>query len=118
VPGAGLRRGAQRRGLLNAEEHNGEYLILFLLLASVLSGADAFFVEPVIAVDAFLAKHHIAKDIFNPAIRVQLALALVTRNERCTPFALLRVLFAGHVEHCCGMSFIANVYKYLSCLRH
>jgi hypothetical protein len=75
-------------------------------------------VTPGDANETFLAHVHITKDIFNPAIRVQLALALVTRHERFAPFALLRVLFvlfgifvlfAGHVEHCGGASFIANV---------
>ncbi len=75
---------------------SSEYSILFLVtfLASFLSRANAFFVRAVSAIDAFLARHHIAKDVFNPAVRVQLAPALFTRNEMLlTPFAL----FAGHV---------------------
>jgi hypothetical protein len=64
-------------------------------LASVLSRANAFFVRAVSAIDAFLANHHIAVVVKNPAVRVQLAPALFARNEGVlTPF----VLFAGHVE--------------------
>ena len=74
-----------------------EYSILFLVtfLASFFSRANAFFVRAVSAIDAFLAQHHIAVVVFNPALRVQLAPALFTRNEMLlTPFAL----FGGHVE--------------------
>jgi hypothetical protein len=65
------------------------------ILAS--SRANAVFVRAVSAIDAFLAQHHIAVVVFNPALRVQLAPALFTRNKMLTlltPFAL----FAGHVE--------------------
>ena len=87
-----------------------EYLILFLasflarFLASFLSRANLVFVTAGSVIDAFLAGHYIAKEIFDSAVRVQLAPAVFTRNESCGPFAL----FAGHVQHCFGMSFISS----------
>ena len=88
-----------------------EYLILFLgsflasFLASFLGRANVFFVTAVTVIDAFLAGHYITKEIFDRAVRVLLAPAVFTRNESFGPFAL----FAGHVQHCFGMSFIAKV---------
>jgi hypothetical protein len=88
-----------------------EYLILFLgsflarFLASFLSRATVVIVTAVTVIDAFLAGHYITKEIFDSAVRVLLAPAVFTRNESFGPFAL----FAGHVQHCFGMSFIAKV---------